>query len=276
MTSARLVPGTTRRLRDVLRRAAGLAFDDDMLLVVERKLQDRAHAIGIGGLEGYVALLESTLDQGGGELDEALDLVTTHETYFFREDYQLTALEEHILPALAAELPRRINVLSAGCSTGEEAVSIAISAHHALGVDAHARVLGVDVSRRCVQAARRAVYTKSAFRAKPELATSVWFEEVPGGHRPIERVRATSTFTQGNLLDGERLTLGTRFDVVFCRNVLIYLDADARPRVVQNLFDRLVPGGYLLLGHSESLLHLDTPFESASIGDAIVYRRPHA
>lgn len=274
MTDARLSAPTALRLREVLRKTAGLVFEDDMLFVVERKLRDRVAALAMEDFETYVGLLESGTPDGRREIDEALDLVTTHETYFFREEYQLAAFEEHILPVVAQSARRRLSILSAGCSTGEEAVTIAIAVHRSLGQQAEVRVLGVDVSRRCVQTARKAVYAKSAFRGRPELAGPPWFEEVQGGFRPIERIRASCTFTQGNLLEEGRLTLGTRFDVVFCRNVLIYLDPESRKHVIATLFDRLVPGGYLLLGHSESLLHTESPFESVNAGDAIVYRRP--
>ncbi|MCC6644462.1 MAG: protein-glutamate O-methyltransferase CheR [Polyangiaceae bacterium] len=272
-----LGPEDAARLTAVFRDAAGLALGEDARFSMERKLRERVIATGTESFAGYAALLRAASPEGRRELDEALDLVTTHETYFFREDYQLTAFRREIVPSLAAQTAatRRLTAWSAGCATGEEAYSIAAllcDAPALAGWDA--RVIGTDLSRRGIAAARRGIYGRGSFRTSPLLSASSVVEPHDDGSRVREHLQRMCRFSQLNLLDeGRAATLG-RVEAVFCRNVLIYLVPEARKAVLGVLFDRLVPGGYLMLGHSESLLGDPGPFEPVQLSDALVYRRP--
>ncbi len=265
------------RLVELFREVAGLALGEDARPAIERKLRDRVIATGAETFGGYADLLRRDTPAARREIEEALDLVTTHETYFFREEYQLTAFSREIVPRLRelAASRRRLTVWSAGCATGEEAYSLAILLSEAPDLEGwDLRVLGTDLSKRCVAFARRAVYGKGSFRGSPGLAASSSFEPHEDGARVRGHLQDMCTFSQLNLLDEVRASVVGRADAVFCRNLLIYLVPEARKAVLGLLFERLVPGGFLMLGHSESLLAEPGPFEPVQLADTFVYRRP--
>jgi chemotaxis protein methyltransferase CheR len=136
------------------------------------------------------------------------------------------------------------------------------------------RVFGSDVSRRCIAQARRGVYGPSSFRAMPPELRRRYFDEQRDGAHVVDELRAMCQFGLLNLLDGPRTSVVGRVDVIFCRNVLIYFDDASRRRVIDMFYDRLLPGGYLLLGHSESLLNVSTAFELVHLREDLVYRKP--
>ena len=137
-------------------------------------------------------------------------------------------------------------------------------------------MVGSDISKRNVATARRGVYRAASFRTTPPEIRRDYFAEEPDGMRVAERIRTMCHFGQLNLLDRARATLVGRVDAVFCRNVLIYFDIRSRTRVIDNLYDRLTPGGFLMLGHSESLLNVSTAFELVHLAEDLVYRKPLA
>jgi chemotaxis protein methyltransferase CheR len=273
-------------LRDLISERLGLWFGPESRSLLERRLRDRLGVRGVKSFADYYQLLKySTL--GAEEWDEAGELLTTHETYFFREDYQLRAFSNEILPMLASrprakgvlgEPRRRIQVWSAGCSTGEEAYTIAMLILESKLFDPErweVRVYGSDLSKKCISAARRGVYTGASFRTTSSDMKSKWFvpdSEEAYGVAPS--ARALCHFAQMNLLDEERTHLVGRCDVIFCRNVVLYFDAAARRRVIDMFYERLVPGGVLLLGHAESLLNVSTAFELLHLKEDLVYRKP--
>ena len=265
-----------RLLRELFNEHCGILFGPEAKPIVERRLRDRIAALGLHSFSEYYQLLRFE-ERGRAELDEATDLITINETYFFRETYQLRAYREEILPMLRSgpAARDRLNVWSAGCSTGEEVYSIAMLTRDAgLFPGRTVRIFGSDISRRCVIAARRGVYGPSAFRATPIDMRRRYFIERPDGVHVADELRALCQFGQLNLLDGARASVVGRVDVIFCRNVMIYFDEASRRRVIEMFYDRLLPGGFLLLGHSESLLNVSTAFELVHLREDLVYRKP--
>lgn len=268
-----------RLLRDLISERLGVWFGPEARLSLERRLRERLVVRGLASFGDYYQLLKYG-PLAGEEWDEASELLTTHETYFFREDYQLRAFKNELLPQLAerGRARRRLHVWSAGCSTGEEAYTIAMLVlESGLFERWDVRIYGSDLSKRCIAAARRGVYGPTSFRTTSDEAKSRWFVPDPAGSgafsvAPV--VRSLCHFGQMNLLDDERTHLVGRCDVIFCRNVVIYFDAPARRRVIDTLYDRLVPGGVLLLGHAESLLNVSTAFELLHLKEDLVYRKP--
>ena len=182
-----------------------------------------------------------------------------------------------MLPLLHAQAQnrRRLTLWSAGCSTGEEAYTVAMLVlQSALFEGWDVKVFGSDISKRCITAARRAVYGPSSFRSTTPEAKRAFFVEQRDGFHVLDRVRALCHFGSMNLLDAERTRLLGRVDAIFCRNVLIYFDAHARRRTIDMFHERLYPGGVLLLGHSESLLNVTTAFELLHLREDLVYRKP--
>ena len=273
----RLRPDEFRLLRDLINDYAGLHFEDDAIASFDRRLGERVAALELGGFDEYYKYLRFN-QRGLHELEEAMEVLTTNETYLFRQEYQLRSFRDEVLPMLAEENAsrRRLTVWSAGCSTGEEVYTIAIFIHESGLFDGwDVRVIGSDISKRSVATARRAVYRGASFRATTQGAKEAYFYATRDGYQVADFIRNVCHFGQLNLLDAGRAAIVGRVDAIFCRNVLIYFDTGSRRQVIDNLYERLVPGGYLMLGHSESLLNLTTAFELVHLKEDLVYRKPH-
>ncbi len=264
-----------RMFRDFFKAACGLWFGDDSRFLLENRLARRMRQLEIPSFAAYHYLLrkEATRED---ELAAVIDELTTNETYFFRERSQLRALIDEIVPALLARRHAGpVNVWSAGCSSGEEPYTIAMMALEAgLRPGADLRVHASDISRRCLAKAREGEYRESSFRETPPELRGRYFKEKNGLHVLSPDVRRHVTFTRMNLLEPARFALLGPLDVVLCRNVIIYFDRDTKKRVIDSFAERLAPGGFLLLGHSESLIHLTSAFELAHLRNDLVYRKP--
>lgn len=272
-----------RLLRDLISERLGIWFGPESRMSLERRLRERLTVRGLASYGDYYQLLKYS-PLAHDEWEEASELLTTHETYFFREDYQLRAFKNELLPMLAERNKprRRLQVWSAGCSTGEEAYTIAMLVLESGLFDGwEVRVYGSDLSKKCIASARRGIYGPTSFRVTEAEAKKAWFTPNPRpegtgaltfGVSPA--VRALCHFGQMNLLDEERTHLVGRCDVIFCRNVLIYFDGPSRRRVIEMFHERLVHGGVLLLGHAESLLNVSTAFELLHLKEDLVYRKP--
>lgn len=272
----RLASDEFRLLRDLVNRHCGIMLTLEQRPIIERRLRERLSTLGLHSFGEYYQLLRSP-DRGRDELDEALDIITINETYFYREDYQLSALQNEIIPMLRNPPMSRSSIViwSAGCSTGEEVYSVAMLACEAgLVGGTDIRVFGSDISRRCIAHARRGVYGPASFRSLPTRLKHKYFLERPDGLHITEELRSWCHFGHLNLLDPAKASVVGRADVILCRNVLIYFDDASRRRVIEMFYDRLVPGGFLLLGHAESLLNVTTAFELVHLRDDLVYRKP--
>jgi chemotaxis protein methyltransferase CheR len=272
-----LKPEEYRLLRDLFVTKIGVHFGPEARFSLERRLRERLIALKLSTFAEYYQYLRFH-PLAMAEWEAAVELLTTNETYFFREDYQLRSFREELLPLLAqqAKNRKRLSIWSAGCSTGEEAYTIAILVKQSRLFDSawDVRIYGSDLSKRCVAAARRGVYGQASFRATPEDVKNGFFSARPDGAHVSEEIRAMCQFGQMNLLDEEKARLLGRADAIFCRNVLIYFDPHQRKRVIDIFQERLYPGGALLLGHSESLLNVSTAFELFHLKEDLVYRKP--
>lgn len=264
------------QLAEVFLDHAGLAFNEASKLSVERRLTERVEELGLAGFSDYVRYLRTSSNRHA-ETTLALELLTTAETYFMRQNYQFHSFQAEVLPELARRNreSRRLVVWSAGCSTGEEAISLAILIQASgLFRGWTVRVLGTDLSRTRVATARRGVYRERSFKAVDEQFRKDHFVRCEEGWQVCDELRALCQFSQVNLMDPLAVSSVGRVDAVFCRNVLIYMAPAARAAVTQQLFQRLVPGGYLFLGHSESLLNVDTTFEVVHLSEDLAYQKP--
>ncbi len=164
---------------------------------------------------------------------------------------------------------------SAGCASGEEAYTIAILIQEAgLFADWDVRVFGSDISRKVLQIARKGIYGRASFRTTEPRVQRRYFREADGKHQVRDELKQQVSFGQINLFDEPMTMLVGEVDVIFCRNVLIYFDQASRKRVIDTLYRKLSKGGYLLLGHSESLINLTTAFELVHLKNDMVYRKP--
>lgn len=256
-----------------LAREAGLAFGDDARSRLEARLLPRLEVRGAGSLEEYLEVLQRDPDEAAA----AIDAVTVHETYFFREPASLDGLRDDIGPALG-EGGRPIHAWSAGCSSGEEPFTMAMIL---AGLERDGRcgsfeVLGTDVSPVSIAHARRGVYGMRSFRSRLGPEEVAWFAHQDGGLVPLSTLRSRVRFSTLNLVDSAGVARLPTFDLIFCRNVLIYMTPAARGLVLQAFFRHLRPGGALVLGHAESLLHVENPFQHWPLKRGLAYRRADA
>jgi chemotaxis protein methyltransferase CheR len=267
-----------RLLREAIYEYSGLFFDDDAAFLIQRRLLGRLEALSLSDFSDYYRYLRAaTSETRRAELEEIVERVTTNETYFFREGYQLTAFKDEILPTMLATQPRgrRLTIWSAGCSTGEEAYTIAILLMESgMFSDWEVRVFGSDISRRVLHTARKGVYGRASFRCTDPRIIRRYFREVDGRHQVRDEVRQLVSFGQINLFDEPMTAIVGEVDIVFCRNVLIYFNHESRRKVIDTLHRKLIKGGYLLLGHSESLINVTTAFELVHLKNDMVYRKP--
>jgi chemotaxis protein methyltransferase CheR len=266
----------SRLLRELIYEHCGLSFGDDMRYLLERRLAPRLQCHGLADFSGYYRFLRC--DPGRRtELATAAEVLTTNETYFYREPHQLRAFSEEILPVLAEDRAgqRRVRIWSAGCSTGEEVYTIAVLlVRSGLFEGWNLEVFGSDIARRVLAVGRAGAYGPHAFRTPEAEAIRPWFRTEAGKWHAKDRIRNLVRFGHLNLLDDRAMGLVGPVDVIFCRNVMIYFDLAARKRVVQAFRERLREGGYLLLGHSESLLDVTADFELVQLRHDLVYRKP--
>ncbi len=265
-----------RLLRDLVYDYCGIYYQDDAKFILHRRIAPRLQALRLPDFTEYYAYLKYD-PRRREELDEVIERITTNETYFFREDYQLDALKYEILPevAEAKRRGRHLTIWSAGCSTGEEVYSvIMILLEVGLFEGWDVRVFGNDISKRVLHVARKGLYGRASFRQTDQKYVRRYFREVEGKWQIKDEVKTSASFGMVNLMDESQLAIVGEVDVILCRNVLIYFDLASRKKVVTNFYRKLVKGGYLLLGHSESLLNLTTAFEIVHLEHDMVYRKP--
>jgi chemotaxis protein methyltransferase CheR len=264
------------RFRQLIEARIGLsceAVPDERLSHV---LEHRLRALGCEDFESYQARL-GMAGIAAEETSALAEWLTVGETYFFREPRQIDAFIEVVLPALIRERGGQpVRVLSAGCATGEEAYSLAISIAERLpGLAAsQIKILGIDVNPAAIRKARKAQYSAWAFRAAPPGVRERVFIEVGTAAELRRGLRQMVSFEERNLLDRDPVFWREgAFDAIFCRNVLIYLSRPKMVLVIDRLTRSLAPGGYLFLGHSESLRGVSDAFETVHERDAFYYRR---
>jgi chemotaxis protein methyltransferase CheR len=274
-----LGPEEFRLLRDFISGFCGLWFDDDSAYFLERRLQQRLRERQLDSFLDYYYLLLYGAEREE-ELSRVVDVLTTNETYFFREMNQLRALTEEIVPELVQRRGgrRRLRLWSAGCSTGEEPYTLAILLlEHPLLAGWDTEIFASDISQRVLHSARRGVYTASSFRCTEPGYRERYFEPVDAGSsRVVEPVRRLVTFGQLNLLAPEQWTILGQFDVILCRNVMIYFNAEGKRKMVESFHRKLDGGGFLLLGHAESLMNVTTAFTLRHFRHDMVYQKPEA
>lgn len=266
-----------RMLCDLVRARSGLHFGPDSRFLVEKRVGRRIRELEIGDFASYYYFLTHG-SNGEQELAELIDILTTNETFFFRELNQLRALIEEIIPELMTR--RRvgsgpIKIWSAGCSSGEEPYSIVMLALEAgLIPSRDFHVYASDICRPMLQKARRGSYREASFRSTDPALRAKYFEAKDGLYRISDEIKKHVDFMHLNLMESSRLAVLNTMDVILCRNVIIYFDLETKRKVIELFYSKLQPGGYLLLGHSESLINLSNAFDLRHLKHDLVYRKP--
>lgn len=265
-------------LRDCIYEHCGIYFDQDSRYILEKRLSYRLTDLKLTSFYDYYHYLKFNRNKGQ-ELVDIMDVLTINETYFFRELFQLKAFSEEIIPELikkkTAVGQRSLRIWSAGCSTGEEPYTIAMLLSTIPELRGwEIEIIGTDISQKVLQQARRAVYGKASFRATEDNDLKRFFLQQDDGYKVKDSIRELVTISHLNLFDTHRLTVLGKVDIVFCRNVIIYFDQAAKKRVIESFHTTLYDGGYLLLGHSESLMNISTLFTLRHFKNDMIYQKP--
>lgn len=266
------------RLREVIGTRSGIRVPDSKIHVFESRLGTRLAELGMDDFDQYLALL-TTGPYQAEEFQELLDRVGINETSFFRDESQLQVLGRQILPVLldARLESRHLRIWSAGCSTGEEPYTLAIMLHRLLGArlaEWHIEILGTDISERVVRTARTAVYASAVACSIPDAIRAQYLREVDGKWHVRDEIRDLVSFQVHNLND----TMSTRargtWDVILCRNVMMYFDQARRARVVRTFYEHLAGDGVLIVGRGEHTDEVTELFEEErfSRGNCFVKR----
>ncbi len=265
-----------RRLCEFVYRRTGMIFTEAKRYYVERRVAERMTATGATSFVSYFARLRSDLR---GEIEQFINAFTVNETYFYREDHQLQCLTADILPERtgAKTAGEAIRIWSVPCSTGEEPYSIAmwLLDNWALVDRYDIEIVGSDIDTRVLAMAAEGVYGKRALmRLSPDSIARYFTALDEDRWRILDELRQSVRFTPVNLVAPEDTRSQGQFDVIFCRNVLIYFDDASRRLAAENLYDCLAPGGFICLGHTESMSRISPLFDVRRFDDAIVYQRP--
>jgi len=276
--AVRISSEEVERFCDFLYRRTGLSFSESKRYFIDRRLEERIAATGSPSFQAYFSLLRADADH---EIEFLINSFTVNETYFYREDHQLRCMTSNLLGAIVEHRPpgSTIRIWSIPCSTGEEPYSIALwLMENWPQVDNYnVEIVGSDIDTRALRAAAEGIYGDRALMRLSRGIVDRYFKPVADSKHEIdEGLRNSIEFTRANVIDPKDMARYRDFDLIFCRNVLIYFDDASRRQAAENLYDCLRPGGYICLGHSESMSRISPLFSVCRFPDAIVYQRPGA
>lgn len=268
-----------QKFREFFYRKTGIHFEDSKRYFVDKRLVDRIEATGSGTFRSYFTLLR--FEASGEELQALTNAMTVNETYFFREEYQFKCLVDSLLPDIVRRRTATdaLRIWSMPSSSGEEPYSIALYLTEFWpGIEQQdVEIIASDIDTSILRKARAGRYSARSVQNLPPQILDRHFVRQPEGEFQIsDDLRSSVEFTRVNLTEPAD-TRGYRgFDVIFCRNLLIYFDDVSRRKAAEVLYDALNPGGYICLGHSESMSRISSLFRVRKFPEAIVYQKPES
>jgi chemotaxis protein methyltransferase CheR len=257
-------------------RKTGIVFTDKKAYFVERRLLERMQATDSPTFRDYFSLVR--FQASGEEWQQLVNAMTVNETYFLREEYQFEAMVSGMLPEITRDRPAgdAVRIWSTPCSTGEEPYSIAIHLleHWRRADDFAIEIHASDIDTRVVAQARRGVYGSRSLQRLSAALRSRYFTALGDDQFRIrEELRDSIDFDVANIVDPGNMTRFRGMDIIFCRNLLIYFDDVSRRESVELLYECLNPGGFICLGHSESMARISSLFRPRKFADTIVYQK---
>ncbi|MVA12181.1 protein-glutamate O-methyltransferase CheR [Agrobacterium vitis] len=268
-----LSPGDLEEICAIIYKRSGMVFGETKRYYIERRITDLISQRQAQSVRNYISILRGDLN----ETELLINSFTVNETYFYREQHQLACLSNSILPDISRKKGPgdRIRIWSMPCSSGEEPYSVAIwLLENWPLVDAYnIEIVGSDIDTAILRQAVAGYFgQRSLSRLSEEVRDRYFGPEKDQQRQLIGDLRESVTFAKGNIVDRQSLAALGRFDVIFCRNLLIYFDEAAREMAARNIHELLNPGGYVCLGHTESMSRISETFEAVRFPDAIVYR----
>lgn len=260
---------TMSRIEELLDRTMGLHAASIGSSAIERAVRGRLRALGLDTVEDYWARLQRSRE----EVQELIEAVVVPETWFFRDPQAFAAMARTLMQQAAARPMAEFRLLSLPCSTGEEPYTMAMALIEAGLPPERFSIDAIDISARSLACARQGVYGANSFRGQDIAFRDRHFERAERGHRIREALRGRVRFTQANMFDADFPAAAESYDIVFCRNLLIYFDADTQARAIALLKRLLAPEGMLFAGPSEAGLMAANGFASARIPMAFAFRK---
>jgi chemotaxis protein methyltransferase CheR len=262
-------------IRDVVWKKSGIYFEASKQHYFFRRLLRRMELLGCQSVADYYHTLST--DTSKGELSELLNLLTTTETYFFRNKQQLQSFEKEALPLILKKKQEaglsHLHLWSAGCSSGEEPYTLAMILLETIPNIHRWKIslVGTDINTQVIEKARQGIYTARSLRDTPHKYKTKYFQREEDKYWIDEQVKHMVSFRTGNLLNKHDALMIQNLDCIFCRNVLIYFDPDSCKTVVNMFYENMAHNGYLFLGHSESLYRITTVFKLVKLQHSLVY-----
>ena len=264
------------KFQEYFYRKTGIQFEHSKRYFVDKRLIERIEATGTDSFRSYFAMLR--FQASGIELQALVNSMTINETYFFREEYQFHCLVNSILPEIVANKknnePIRIWVIPS--SSGEEPYSIAMCLlERWLGIHKwDVEIISSDIDTKILAQARSGLYSERSVKHVPRAYMQKYFQQTPQGYQLNNDLRSAVEFTRINLMEASEVRPYRNFDVIFCRNLLIYFDDVSRKQAAETFYDALRPGGFICLGHSESMSRISALYKIRKFPEAIVYQKP--
>ncbi len=267
------------QLRDFIYSQCGIFIAENRKYLVENRLSNRIKELKLKSYSEYYNYLRFDVGKRV-ELNKLFEVVTTNETSFYRNPPQLTVFQNHVLKRAIDECRKsgrkKLRIWSAGCSTGEEPYTIAMILHESLKSEINTwdiKITASDLSEAVLKAAQRGMYAEYTLRTTPKDIVPKYFTHSGGVYNVKPELKKLVSFGQLNLNDKMQLSRVEKSHIVFCRNVIIYFDDDMKKRVINSFYDNLLPGGSLLIGHSESLHNISRAFTPEHHSGIIVYNK---
>ncbi len=265
------------KFREYFYRKTGIYFPDSKRYFVDKRLIQRIKETGHKDFRSYFTYVR--FDRTGKEFQELVNLMTVNETYFFREEYQFRCMVEEALPEiLENKQDNLIRIWSIPCSTGEEPYSIAIYLLEYWDKidEVDVEIIGSDIDTNALEKAKQGIYGKRSVKNLPRSILRKYF--IPLGddkYKIIDDIREAIEFKRVNVFNILETKKMRNFDVIFCRNLLIYFDDASRKKVATTFYDSLNPGGFVFLGHSESMSRICSLFKIRKFKNCIAYQKPY-
>ena len=266
-----------QKFKEFFYRKTGIHFDDSKRYFVDKRLIERMQATASDSFRSYFVTLR--FQANGGELQELINAMTVNETYFFREEYHFQTMVRHMLPEIASRKKNGepIRIWSSPCSSGEEPYSMSIYIQE-FWKDLEkydVEILASDIDTSILQQAQRGIYTKRSVQNMPTNIVHKYFKQKNDNEFHLEEdTRASVEFHRINVTETADVRRLKKVDIIFCRNLLIYFDDVSRRTTAEAFYDALNPGGFICLGHSESMSRISGLFKVRKFPESIVYQKP--
>jgi len=276
-TGAVLTDDVFNKLKDLIYELSGIYFGEQKKYLLETRLAKRLFALNLSNFDDYYNYLKYSSEKSL-EIKELLNSVTTNETSFFRDMPQLEVFVDilkQVVQTAGKNASKTIRIWSAACSTGEEPYTVGILIKENIPPSGiNFEIIGSDISSQVIASANKGIYGSYTLRnASPEILKKYFVQTDDDSYAIKDEIKKMVSFRNVNLIDAKDVKKLNEFDIVLCRNVIIYFDAESKKKAITNIYESLKKGGYLFLGHSESLHSVTSLFKLVGLGKTPLYKK---